>query len=187
MLRLFTSEKASEKLRVEQEAEQQRQLEAKKAEEEKKRQEEEVRLAKIRQLDVEARQNLQSPFKERYVLAKQLGFERQAEIARIEGITNTRCIDLIEQMWKLRKVLEHQLGTFGGKYYHGPDLNASYSSVEEFDGEIPFGALAKYQEVKHLFDEVKILHFNIGKGDPIMYGVKNWNGEELHFLIMMWA
>jgi hypothetical protein len=165
-------------------AERKKELELK-AQQEKERKEKEE-LAKLQQLDTEARQKLQGEYKERYLFAKEIGLERQAEIARIEGITNTTFIDLEEQNWVLLKKVSMRLGySVGGKHYNYPNLKTKDSSIQQFPGRISLGAMTRYQEVRDFFDEVKIRHFDVGT-DPFMYGIKQWKDESLHFLIMMW-
>jgi len=143
-------------------------------------------LEMLRQMDVEARQTLQGDYLERYVLAKELGLERQAEIARIEGITNTVFIDIDEQEGILLKKQVCKLGySVGGTHYHRPNLETRFSSVEEFPGKINRGAMLRYQELKDAFEKISILDINIGT-DPLMFGTKKWNGEKLCFMIMLW-
>jgi len=160
-----------------------------KLEEQKKKEEQKRELETLRQLDVKARQKLQGEFKERYFLAKSMGLEKQAEIARIEGMTNTQFIDLKEQDWILFKRIKSKLGVALGENSWSPSLETKHSSIQEFPGRITLGVMTRYQEVKDFFDEIRIMHHDIGS-DPLMYGVKRWErgelGENLHFLIMMW-
>lgn len=166
---------------IKKQEEDQKRIEAEKAEKKEKE-----RIHKLQQLDVEARGKLQGEYLDRYLLAKEMGLERQAEIARIEGITNCRFIDLKEQNWILRKHVSCRLGySVGGEHYTYPKLQTLHSSIEEFPGKIPLGAMIQHNESKKLFDEIKIMHFNIGE-DPLLYGIKYWGEETLHFLIRMW-
>jgi len=185
MIKLWKTEeeKLQEQKKIQEQEELQKQKELEQIKEQERKEKE--RLEKLQQLDVEARQKLQGEFKERYVLAKEMGLERQAEIARIEGLTNTQFIDLVEYAWILDKKIACKLGySIGGEHYCAPNLEIAHSSIQNFPGKIPLGAMIRYQEVKDFFDCVRIMHFEIG--DPVMYGVKNWEGEELYFLIMMW-
>ena len=138
------------------------------------------------QKDAEARKVLQGECLEKYVLAKELGLNFQAEIARIEGLTNTTFIDLEEQRWILEKAIVSKLGYAIGDKSCYPELDeAVCSSVKDFSGKIPFGAMIRYQELKNEFEDIKILHFDLGS-DLIMYGIITWEMEKLHFLIKMW-
>lgn len=144
-------------------------------------------LEELMQLDVEARKTLQGEFKKRYLLAKELGLERQAEIARIEGITNTTYIDLAEESWLICKAVVCKLGySVGGTHYNRPVANDVYSTVSEFPGAMQYGAMLRYKELKGQFDGIKILHMDVGS-DPTMYGIKKWKEETLHFRIMTWG
>lgn len=148
------------------------------------RKKEEERIA---QMDAEARKKLQGDYKDRYLMAKELGLDLQAEIARVEGITNTVFVDLDEQRWLLEKAIVSNLGYAIGDDSCYPELGeAAHSLIEDFPGKIPYGALIRYQELKKEFDAIKILHFDLGS-DPIMYGVRIWKGKELYFRIMMWV
>src|SRR3989344_3488209 len=159
-----------------------------------KQEEQKKELETLQQLDVEARKKLQGEFKERYLLAKSMGLEKQAKIARIEGITNTQFINLKEQEWILYKKVAVRLGySVGGEHYEMPELKTKHSSIQEFPGKIALGAMTRYQEVKDFFDEIEIMYLDIGSNpgsDPLMYGIKKWKRgelqENLHFLIMMW-
>jgi len=179
---LFRSGRIAEIQKEKAEKEKELELQAQKERETKEKEE----LTRLQQLDVEARQELQGEHKERYLLAKEMGLERQAEIARIEGITNTQFIDLKEQRWVLRKRVATKLGySVGGEHYNKPSLETKHSSIQQFPGKIFLGAMTRYQEAKDFFDEIKICHFDVGT-DPFMYGIKKWKNENLHFLIMMW-
>lgn len=147
-----------------------------------RKQEEEILL----KMDAEARKTLQGENKDKYAMARVLGLDRQAEIARIEGLTGTNFIDLEEQRWILEKAIVTKLGYAVGDDSCCPELGeAIHSPVRDFPGKIPYGALIRYQELKDKFDEIRILHFDLGS-DPIMYGTKAWRGEDLCFLIRMW-
>lgn len=193
MIRLFQTKKDNEQKQTVNQAIKEEKLrkeaEIKKQEEDQKRIEaekkEKERIIKLQQLDVEARKKLQGEYLDRYLLAKEMGLERQAEIARIEGITNCRFIDLEEQESILFKHVKRRLGFSIGTSTWCPRLETLHSSIEEYPGKIPLGAMIQYNETKKLFDEIKIMHFDIGE-DPLLYGIKYWGEEKLHFLIRMW-
>jgi hypothetical protein len=184
---MFGLKSESKELRKQQQEKlQQEKLQQEKLEEQKKEEKQKRELEILQQLDVEARQKLQGEFKERYLLAKAMGLEKQAEIARIEGMTNTQFIDLKEQERVLRKKVSMKLGySVGGEHYDYPGLRNACSSIQGFPAKITLGVMTRYQEVKDFFDKIEIMHFDIGS-DPLMYGIKRWGGEELNFLIMMW-
>lgn len=117
-------------------------------------------------------------------LCLNLGLKRQAFIGKVEAETGTKFMSWDEEAELLWKKVEIQMCIPGTKRsYRSREI--TWSSVEEFSGKLTTGILLKYMELKNYFDKIRIMH-PTKSTDPILYGIKVFEGEEICFKILEW-
>ena len=118
-------------------------------------------------------------------ICKQLNLTFQIWVQKLESQTKSILIDkndAEEMLWKKCKERTCISGT--AMSYRTRKIITS-ESIENYKGKLTKGVLLKYILNKPHFDEIVVMHPDIGK-DPILIGHKKYDGSIYSFKLMEW-